>query len=74
MYNLSVQSDPKRSAVTQGSTGVAHHGSAHVPNVQTKCTAGCDRLYPPRHDHNHASANTSTKVSHAHPLLLMSTS
>jgi hypothetical protein len=62
MKLFSVQSDPKRSVIAESSAGTTHHGGAHVPNVQTKCTAGCDRLHPSRNDHNHTPTFNSAKV------------
>jgi len=60
---LSVQSDSERRVVLEGSTGTAHYGGANVPNVQTKCPAGCYRLHSTGYDNNHAPAITSAKVS-----------
>jgi hypothetical protein len=68
---LSVQSDSERRVVLEGSTGTTHYGGSNVPNVQTKCATGCDRLHPPCYDNNHTPAITSTKVSLAHYALMM---
>lgn len=71
MKLLSVQSDSERCVILEGSAGTANYGGANVPNVQTKCATGCNRLHPPCYDNNHTPAITSTEVSLAHFALVM---
>ena len=55
-FSLTVQSDPKISALLESNPGVADHCGAYVPVVQTECTPRGQQLHPSYHGDHYPTA------------------
>lgn len=59
---VTVQPDPKISALIESDTGTAYHSGPHVPVVQTKCAPGGQQLHTSDHGDHYFATGCYTQV------------